>query len=293
MYQKLSETFTNYWDHLIGMLPNLLAAIVFFVIFIQIGYWVGKIFEKGRKKRWRDPIVISFAGQAIKWFFYLAGLVSAFSIMGFSGLANSLLAGAGISAIIFGFAFKDIAENFLAGLLLAVNRPFKTGNIIEVDGFKGTVRGMDLRVTHIRNIEGKDIYIPNSLIVKNVVTNYTKDGSLRQDFIIGLDLNANFHQAREIILAYLHEQPEVLETPEANVIVKQLGEFTLDVQVLFWVDILKQRSISPSYLGATIRSRIINDILERLLAANINMPSQILEHKLYNKEEPLLVLKET
>lgn len=291
MYDKLNETFLKFWNNLIDALPNLLAAIVFLLVFILIGYWVGKIFEKSSKRRWKDPIVINFAGQVVKWFFYLTGLVSALYITGLVGLANSLLAGAGISAIIFGFAFKDIAENFLAGILLAINRPFNTGNIIEVDGFKGTVRGMDLRSTHIRNIEGKDIYIPNSRIVKNVVINYTKDGLLRQDFMIGLDLSTDVNHVREIIIAYLKEHPLVLEKPESNLIIKQLGEFTIDVQVLFWVDILKQRAISPSYLGATIRSQIINDVRERLLANNVNMPSQILEHKMYNKEEPILVVQ--
>lgn len=292
MYERLSETFNNFWNRLVDMLPNLVTAIVFLVVFIIIGYYVGKLFERANKKRWKDPIAISFTGQVVKWAFYLLGLISAFYIMGWSKLADSVLAGAGISAIIFGFAFKDIAENFLAGILLAVRRPFNAGNIIEVDGFKGTVRGLDLRVTHIRNIEGKDIFIPNALIVKNVVTNYTKDGLLRQDFVIGLDLNNNLEQVKRIILRYLDAQPEVLKKPEFNVIIKQMGEFTLDVQVLFWVDILKQRAISPSYLGATIRSRIINDIRKELMAAGVNMPSQILEHKMYNPEEPLVVRQE-
>ena len=78
--------------------------------------------------------------------------------------------------------------------------------------------------------------------------------------MIGLDLSTDVNHVKEIIMAYLKEHPLVLEKPESNVIVKQLGEFTIDVQVLFWVDILKQRAISPSYLGATIRSQIINDV---------------------------------
>jgi len=209
--------------------------------------------------------------------------------MGFGGVANSLMAGAGVSAIIVGFAFKDIAENFLAGLLLLVSRPFEIGNIIEVSGAKGTVREMDIRTTHLRNIEGKDIYIPNSMIIKNPVINYTKDGLLRMDFLIGLDVPTDIAKVKKMLLEYLSKQPEVLKTPEYNVLTQNLGEFTVDVKVLFWIDVFKNKKISPSYLGETIRSRIMREIKDLLLENGYNLPSQVIEHKMYNDAAPLKI----
>ena len=292
MSESFQQPFLDFWQKLVGMLPNLLAAVLFFLFFALIGFFIGKFFARSRRERWKDPIIAQFAGRTLKWIFYLIGLIAALHTLGLGGMANSLIAGAGVSAIIVGFAFKDIAENFLAGILLAVNRPFNLGNIIQVGEFKGAVRNMNLRTTHVRNIEGKDIYIPNSLIVKSVLTNYTKDGLLRQDFTLGLDLPTDLHKVRRIVLDYLRAQPLVLKKPEPDLIVQDLGEFTLNVSVLFWVDVLKNRSISPSYLGATIRSQIIDEIRERLLEKGINMPSQVLEHKLYDPSKPLRIRTE-
>ncbi len=285
MNEQLKNTFIEFWEMLIGMLPNLLAALVIFLIFFFIGHFLYKIFSKKFAEKWQETIVTKFVANVLKWALYLIGLIAAVDILGFSGIMSSLIAGAGVTAIILGFAFKDIGENFLAGLLLAVNRPFRIGNIIEVDGFKGTVKGMDMRTTHIRNIEGKDIFIPNAMIVKNVVTNYTKDGLLRQQFIIGLDVPSDVGMAKTLIIEHLNGQADILKKPEPNVLVTEIGEFTIDIQVLFWVDILKGKNQSPSYLGMTIRSKIIHEIKDLLLTNGFNLPSQVLEHKTY--KEPI------
>ena len=282
MKEQLNNTFTEFWEMLIGMLPKLLAALVIFLVFFFIGYFLYKILSKKFAEKWQETIVTKFLANVLKWVFYLIGLIAAVDILGFSGVMSGLIAGAGVTAIILGFAFKDIGENFLAGLLLAVNRPFRIGNIIEVSGFKGTVKGMDMRTTHIRNIEGKDIFIPNAMIVKNVVVNYTKDGLLRQQFVVGLDLPSDVSKAKVLIMEYLNNEPDVLKKPEPNVLVTDIGEFTVNVQVLFWVDVLKGKNQSPSYLGFTIRSKIIHEVKDLLLSKGFNLPSQVLEHKNYS-----------
>lgn len=289
MGEKIQAAFEQFSETLITLLPNFLAGLVIFIIFWTIGFTIKKVFAKGAATRWRDSILAIYIGKLLGWIFYLLGSIAALHVMGFGGVANSLLAGAGVSAIIVGFAFKDIAENFLAGLLLLVSRPFEIGNIIEVNGSKGTVKGLDMRTTHIRNIEGKDIYIPNSMIIKNPVTNYTKDGLLRMDFLVGLDVPTDVKAVKVLIMAYLEKQPEILKKPEFNVLTSNLGEFTVDVQVLFWIDVFKNKNIAPSYLGQTIRSRIMREVKDLLLNNGYNLPSQVLEHKMYNDKIPFKV----
>ena len=289
MSEKLKATFLEFWEMIIGMVPNLLAALVVFILFLLVGHFSYKLISKRFAARWKETIVTAFFANILKWLFYLVGLIAAVDILGFSGIVSSIIAGAGISAIVFGFAFKDIAENFLAGLLLAANRPFRIGNIIEVNGFKGTVKGMDLRTTHIRNVEGKDIYVPNSMIIKNIVINYTKDGLLRQQFMIGLDVPSDAIKAKVLIMEYLMTQEEILKNPPPNVVTVDIGEFTVNVQVLFWVDILKNKTIAPAYLGMTIRSKVINEVKDLLLNAGFNLPSQVLEHKIYKEPIPIQI----
>lgn len=289
MHERIREVFNDFFSNVLELLPNLLVAIFFFLLFALMGYLIGKGFAKGSRTKWKDTIVINYLGKVLRWLFYIIGFIVALYILGFGAIANTLLTSAGVSAIIIGFAFKDIAENFLAGLLMLISRPFEIGHIIEVNGHRGAVKEVNFRTTHIRNITGKDIYLPNSLIIKNVLINFTRDGYLRLDFSLGLDIPTNINKVRPMIVAFLEKQPEVLSAPKPDVLVRDVNEFTVDIQVLFWIDVLKQKAIPPSYLGETIRSRILAEVKDLLLKQGYTMPSQILEHKMYHRDEPLVV----
>ena len=276
-----TKIFNHFYVDVATLLNNILTSIIVFILFVIAGKLFFKIIGNRIQKKWKDSIISSFIAQAAKWVIYIFGVITALSILGFGGIAGSLMAGAGVSAIVFGFAFKDIGENFLSGIILALKRPFEIGDIIEVDGYKGNVKDLDLRTTHLRNVEGKDIYIPNSAIIKSTLINYTKDGNLRINFIICIAPECSIDQTRDLILKYLASNKQILKDPRPNVLVKDLGEFTVDLQVLFWVDILVNKDLPDVYLGHSIRSKAITDIKDILDKNNIEMPSQVLEHKMY------------
>lgn len=277
-FQKI---FSDYFEQISSLIPNIITGIIILLIAIITGKIVYKIIAKTTQKRWQDNIMSNFLAQVIKWTFYLFGVIMALSVIGFTGIASTIFAGAGVSAIVFGFAFKDIGENFLAGIILAIKRPFEIGDIIEIQGDKGTVKDLDLRLTHLRNAEGKDIYIPNSSIIKSTLINYTKDGFLRINFMVGIAPECDIEETRKLILDYLKTNKTILKTPEHCVIVQELGEFTTDLQVLFWIDILANKKLPDSFLGHNIRSKAITDIKDILDKNNIEMPSQVIEHKMY------------
>ncbi|NNE55438.1 MAG: mechanosensitive ion channel, partial [Flavobacteriales bacterium] len=187
MTEELKSTFISYYDGLVAALPKLATALIVFLVFVVLGKLFYRFIGKRIQRRWKDSIVSQFLAVTTKYAFYAFGFVFALNVMGFSNMAGGLVAGAGVGAIIVGFAFKDIGENFLAGFLLSMSRPFNIGDIIEVEGYKGTVKALDLRTTHIRNVEGKDIFLPNAMIVKNTVINFSKDGYLRVEFLVGID----------------------------------------------------------------------------------------------------------
>lgn len=281
----LEKIFNDYYLKLAERLPNLITGLVVIVAAVIIGKMIYRIVDRLTERQWRDNILSGFLAQGLKWFIYLFGIVSALNIIGFTGIASTLFAGAGVSAIVFGFAFKDIGENFLAGIMLALKSPFEIGDIIEIAGDKGTVRDLDLRMTHLRNAEGKDIYVPNSTIVKNTLINYTKDGFLRINFTVGIAPECDIDKTRHLILDYLDTNTEVLKNPSFAVVVQDLGEFTTDIQVLFWVDILAIKNLPDVYLGNNVRSKVITDVKAVLDANGIEMPSQVLEHKMYRQSK--------
>ena len=281
----MNEIFSQFYNQITAMVPNIISGLTVLLIFIILGKLFHKSIGTRIQKKWKDSIVSNFIAAASKWIFYILGVIIALNIIGFGGIASSIVAGAGISAIIFGFAFKDIGENFLSGILLALNRPFEIGDIIEVEGQKGTVKDLDLRTTHLRSVDGKDIYLPNSSIVKNTLINYTTDGFLRVNFMLGIAPENSIDDTRALIIDYLENNNVILEFPKPNVVVQELGEFTTDIQIFFWIDILANKDLPDSYLGHNIRSKVITDIKKILDTNGVEMPSQVLEHKMYRDHQ--------
>ncbi|MCF8367541.1 MAG: mechanosensitive ion channel family protein [Bacteroidales bacterium] len=289
MYDKIIKSFDNFWTPFIDKFPDILVSLVVLIIFIIAGKLVYRIFKHRIQKKWKDSIISSFLSEFLKWAFYIIGFTIALYNLGLGGVASSLIAGAGISAIIIGFAFKDIAENFLAGILLAINRPFSLGDIIEVGGIQGPVKGLDLRTTLIKTADGRDIYIPNSMMITNVFTNYTKDGLLRLDFLLGLDTFDDIEKARILIINHLSKEKQILKSPAPNAIIEELGESSISIKVMFWINIFKTVKEDQSSLGEPLKSKVMREIKDLLLDNGFNMPARIVEHKMYNENNPLKV----
>ncbi len=289
MLDTLTDTFNNFFNSILVNAPNILTAVIILVFTFLIGRIFSKLFLNKIKSKVKDSLLAGFLGQVGKWIIYLFGILAALQVLGFGYFAASLLTGAGISAIIIGFAFKDIAENFLAGILLAINRPFNIGDIIEIDKFKGTIKNLELRTTHVRTADGRDIYVPNSTLIKSSLVNFTKDGLLRLDFGIGLATETNLENVRNLILEHLKTNELILKNPPANVIVENLGVSTVDIRVLFWIDVFKTKTERPDTLGDPIRSRVIREIKDLLLSNGYNLPANIIEHKMYDLNSPLTI----
>ncbi len=284
MKKDLLELFQSYGTATLELLPKLLVAIVVFTLFYLAGMLLARIIK--RKKRKRDvQLLVKFGGQIGRWSLILIGFMVSMHIMGFGGVMSNLIAGAGISAIILGFAFKDIAENFLAGILLAAKPPFKVGDLVEVDGYKGKVTNLNLRTMHLRVADGRDIYIPTAMIIKTAVTNYTQDGLLRVDFPIGLDTGADVDEAVRLILEELKKFERILPTPAPNVLIEALDVSTINLRVLFWVDQFSTPDANGTGLG--IKSQVIVATRDLLFAHGYTMPATILEHKIYQEEAPI------
>ncbi|MCW3075949.1 MAG: mechanosensitive ion channel family protein, partial [Bacteroidetes bacterium] len=134
---------------LIAYLPALLGGIVCFIITVFIANFFSKVVSKYSLRRTKDGLISHFIGKIFWSVIFVLGAVLTLGILGLGTISNKILAGAGITTFIIGFALKDIGENFLAGLILAFSRPYRVGNLIECVNIKGLVRDMTLRQTTI------------------------------------------------------------------------------------------------------------------------------------------------
>lgn len=277
----------SYYDGIITLLPKLALATITFAVLFFIANRSRTIVHNRLTKKMDDPLLARFLARMVKVTIVVLSLMLVFKIVGLGDIATGLVTGASVSAVVIGFAFKDIGENFLAGIILAFNRPFRIGDTVELDGILGKVVVLDMRSTHMKSFDGKDIYIPNASVIKNPVINYTIDGFLRNEFVVGLDYGSDVDQAIEIIKAEMHKVDGALKGERAPTVhVSNLNPSTLDLTVQYWLD-----TFDSKYSGLAIRTNAVNRVLEGLNKAGYYLPGDIVELKNYNKQEIITELK--
>lgn len=223
-------------NEVIDFLPEILAAIFAFFIFLLIGWLIRRAIKIAITRK-GDSVNADFLSGLPFWLFGFIGLLVGLDILGLDGVVRGLLAGGGATAIILGFAFREIGENLLAGLFLVFSKPFKIGDLIRSgDQPNGVVRGIDLRTTHIRTDDGRDIYIPNAKIFNETLTNFTKDGLRRPTFSVGIDYKAPMPEVRQALLSAVQDIKGVLKDPKPRVFISDFTDnyAVFDIQV--WIN---------------------------------------------------------
>jgi len=252
----LVKNLKSYYTQIVDVTPKFLLALVVIVIVWLIAARVKMFANNKLKTRMHDPLLATFIANLIKVVLLVIGVFLMFRIIGLNTMASSLLAGAGISAFVIGFALKDIGENFLAGILLAFKRPFSVGDIIESNGVKGKVLALNLRDTQIVS-DGKDIFIPNALLIKNTLINYNRGGFLLQDFTVGLEFGSDYRKAISMIKQLLNEDHSVTDH-ENTVVLSGIIGTAPQLNVRYWVETDEKIS------DGRVRSEILIKILEAL-----------------------------
>lgn len=270
---RIRQIFEAHWNALIQRIPDFLEGFMVLMIFILIAFLVKRIVSKRIVDRTEDKLRARFIIRVMVNAIILLGIMLAMKAAGYGDIAAGLLAGAGISAFVVGFALKDIGENFLAGFLLSFSRPFRINDTIEVGDITGKVRALNLRNTHVKTFDGKDVFIPNANLIKQNLLNHTLDGYMRHQFIIGVDYGTDFTKARKILLEVVSNTNGVVTLPgKPSVIHDSLGSSTYNIKVQYWIDTFNQE-IS----GAQLKTKLIENCLAALAEAQIETPGDILE----------------
>lgn len=280
--ENLKDVFNEILLKVENQLPSLLVGIVVLIIGFYLANRVRKVVEQKTNKNSENTLTRIFVAQFVSISIKLIAIVVFLRIIGFNDLTSNVLAGAGILTFVVGFAFKDIGENFLAGIILAFKSPFKINDLIESNNITGYVNDLSIRETRIKTLDGKDVFIPNGQILKNPLFNYTIDGFLRYDFLIGLDYGSNISKAIEIILETVKNVHGVIDGErKPAVVLEEFAASTINLKVLFWIDTFQ--STSKTYHSG-IKTEVMKKVLEALVKEGFSLPSDIVEIKQYNSK---------
>ena len=195
---KLIQSFQDSWNSFVEQIPSLLAAILVIALGIFIANKLTDLSRKFIAGKSTDPLMTNFLIKAIKTVFVIIVIMFGLKVAGLDGIATGVLTAAGASAVILGFAFKDIGENFISGIILSFNRPFNVNDTVSIGDIFGRVKSMEFRYTKLKTFDGKDVYIPNSDVIKKPVFNFTEDGYFRMDFMVGIAYENDIDKAENL-----------------------------------------------------------------------------------------------
>lgn len=222
------------------------------------------------RKKIQNTFILNLFARAISVPFIVIGIYLTLKLTGLTQLAVTIIGGTGIAGLIIGIAFRDIAENFLASILISLQRPFKVGDVIVINDIKGMVQTVTTRGTIIMTMEGNHVHIPNSTIYKSIIVNLTANPNSRKDFSVGIGYDDNISEAQDIVLEILKNHEAVLKNPEYFVLVENLGASTVNLRAYFWINNEKH---SPS----KVKSSIIR-LTKRAFDSNgVSMPDEARE----------------
>lgn len=226
----------NWKQALLGFLPNLILAIIVLVAFLALARMVKRISLKSYSRSMTaNSDIAKIISSAIYFFLLLAGTFIVLQILGLEKVLTRLIAGAGIVGIIAGFAFKDIAANAFAGLMLNAQQPLKEGDWILVDSNYGSVLKIRLLTTSLQTNAGQEVFVPNQIIYSTAVSNYTSFGKRR----VILSGNVTTTAAAETIKPFVINQVKnidvILRNEEICFYYTGINNTAVEFEICCWI----------------------------------------------------------
>ncbi|NGP89480.1 mechanosensitive ion channel [Aliifodinibius halophilus] len=269
VYSTLTEKLIAWLETTIAMLPNMVMALLVLIFFFVAGRIVRKTVKRLLKKATDNKSIINLLETIVGILVIGIGFFIALSILDLDGAVTSLLAGAGIVGLALGFAFQDIASNFISGIILSIRHPFGIGDIIETNDIFGTVQKMNLRNTIIRTPQGQIVYIPNKKVFESPLKNYTSSGERRIDLECGVSYGDDLEKAKEVVIEAIETLDNYNDDKEIEFYYEEFGGSSINFETRFWVNF----ESNSDFLSA--RSDAIIAIMKAFEETDIMIPFPI------------------
>tara|TARA_B110000211_G_scaffold187516_1_gene213034 strand:+ start:4683 stop:5993 length:1311 start_codon:yes stop_codon:yes gene_type:complete len=271
--ENLSEAqsvLLDLWHGFLYRLPGLGVGLLIMTLFIIAAGPLSRLLLKPFSFSSLTPLIKSVAQRSISLVIMLLGVYLFLFMAGLTGFAVAVISGTGVVGLILGFAFRDIAENFISSLLLTIQRPFRIGDIVEINEFTGIIQKVTSRATTMVDFDGNHIQIPNATIYKGVIKNLTANPLMRGHFVLGVGYDADIRNAQNLAVEIISSHAKVLKDPEPQVLIDNLGASTYNLKVYFWVNVEDTSVLKMSSL-------LMRQIVGRFTEENISMPDDARE----------------
>lgn len=265
----IEEKLGGWFDVVISHIPNFIVAIVIALVFSILARYAGKLMKNVLRRSLDSTQIADLMASIFKVIVLCIGLFIALDFVGLKGTVTSLLAGAGIVGLAIGFAFQDMTENLIAGIAMGIRKPFKAGDVIETDDVFGSIHSINLRNTLIESFYGQLILVPNKVLFRNVLKNYTTLGVRRIEVPVGISYGDDIEKAKEVIVDKINEFDFVIRKDETAVYAEGFGDSSINLLVWFWIKYPGE----PDFM--TVRHKGVVAVKQALDEADISIPFPI------------------
>lgn len=265
IWGKLSDWF----DLLVSMLPNIVLAAILLLVFYILAKANARYSYRVFRRIGGGEAIGRLLTNVASFLLFLVGLSIALSVLSLDKAVASILAGAGIIGLALGFAFQDLTVNFISSIIIAVKRPFAIGDLIESNGYFGTVKQMHFRSVIIENTSGQSVIISNRAMLENAVVNYNYSGRRRVDLVVGVSYSENLREVKKVVLQVVSELPFILPNWKVDFFFEEFADSSINFVVRFWIPFQRQ----AEFLDA--RSEAIMAIHETFNKKGITIPFPI------------------
>jgi len=271
MLETLIDQLNDMGTQFVRTLPQIGIALIVIIITAIVASFAVKIADAMIGKTNLRPSLRNLIETLVKLAVWILGLMIA-AIIVFPGMtAGSLIAGLGIGAVAIGFAFQDIFENFLAGVLIMIREKMRIGDVIECEGIMGKVEHITLRETHVRKLSGEVTVVPNSILFKNPVEILTDQDQRRHQVVIGVSYDTDLDEAAEVIRKAVTGVGDVIEEKGIDIFAQEFNSSSVDYLVRWWAGATPRN-------GWESKDKVVRAIKRGLDDAGIEIPFPYITH---------------
>ena len=266
---KARHSINNLLFGLVDRAPFIVLGIFMFIVFYVLGRIIRRVAKRvsqGAGRHSHVGLVIGRLGQGLS---VLTGILVASVIAIPSFTVGQLFSFLGVSTVAIGFAFRDILQNFLAGILILLNQPFRIGDQIVAKDLEGTVEDIQTRATLIRTYDGRRVVVPNSDLFTGLVTVNTAFETRRLEHVIGISYDDDIEKAIAVLEKVMRSAPSVMDNPEPDAFVVNFNDSSIDIQMFWWISSPFQKDVVYS------RGEVLRTAKRALDAAGITIPFPI------------------
>jgi small conductance mechanosensitive channel len=259
------QALASMWQSLLERVPYIVLGLLVFLIIWGLGKLLRRTIKEAGKRTRLDVTLADLFGRLASFIANILGLFVAAVVIFPTFKPGDLITGLGITSVAIGFAFKDILQNFFAGILILWRRPFVVGDQIRVKEYDGTVEAINTRSTRLLTYDGERAVLPNSDVYTNAILVHTAYDKRRVRFTVGIGYPDSIEEARSTIQRVLAQTEGVLQDPGPWVYVAELAPSSVNFNVYFWTE-------SPQAKVLQVSDRVATGIKQALDAAGIDMP---------------------